>query len=64
VVTGPVEATAIGNVIAQMIAFGIIPSLSVGRELLQRSFDLDTYLPRNSSEWDTKAERFEQIIRM
>jgi rhamnulokinase len=64
VVTGPVEATAIGNVIAQMIAFGIIPSLSVGRELLQRSFDLDTYLPRNSSEWDAKAERFEQMIRM
>jgi sugar (pentulose or hexulose) kinase len=59
---GPVEATAAGNVIAQMIASGDISSLAEGRELLRNSFEILTHEPSGSSEWDEKAKRFEEIL--
>ena len=37
---GPVEATAIGNLIAQMIGMGEIKDLSSARELIKTSFDI------------------------
>ena len=45
VVTGPVEATAIGNVIGQAIAAGDIGSLDEGREIVKKSFPTDIFLP-------------------
>ena len=59
---GPVEATALGNVLAQMIASGDITSLAEGRELLRNSFEILVHEPMNTSEWDEKAKRFEQIL--
>jgi len=38
VLTGPVEATALGNVVMQALALGRIGSLQEGRELIRRSF--------------------------
>ena len=37
---GPVEATAIGNIIAQMIGTGEIKDLTAAREIVKRSFDI------------------------
>ncbi len=37
---GPVEATAIGNIIAQMIGTGEIESLPAGRDIITKSFDI------------------------
>ena len=37
---GPVEATAIGNIIAQMIGTGEIESLSAARDIITKSFDI------------------------
>ena len=37
---GPVEATAIGNIIAQMIGTGEISSLSEARDIITKSFDI------------------------
>ena len=59
---GPVEATAAGNVIAQMIASGDISSLSEGRELLRNSFEISSYDPGDTAAWDAKAARFDQIL--
>jgi sugar (pentulose or hexulose) kinase len=59
---GPVEATAAGNVIAQMIASGDISSLSEGRELLRNSFEISAYEPGDTAAWDAKAARFDQIL--
>jgi rhamnulokinase len=49
VVAGPVEATAIGNLLIQARAAGLVgPTLEDARELLQASdFALFNYLPRN-----------------
>lgn len=40
VVAGPVEATATGNVIAQMLAAGEIKNLSEGKRLIRDSFEI------------------------
>lgn len=40
VVAGPVEATATGNLIAQMLAVGEIASLSAGKALIRDSFEI------------------------
>ena len=40
VITGPIEATATGNIIAQMISAGVIKDLPAGRETIKKSFDI------------------------
>ncbi len=40
VIAGPVEATATGNLIAQMLSFNEIASLSEGKQLIRESFEI------------------------
>jgi rhamnulokinase len=52
VITGPVEATAIGNILVQAIAMGEISSLAEGRAIVKDSFDVETYEPIDTAVWD------------
>jgi len=52
VVAGPVEATGIGNVLAQALALGHIGSLAEGRAVVRRSFEVLTFEPGGSDVWD------------
>ncbi|RPH56969.1 MAG: rhamnulokinase [Chloroflexi bacterium] len=45
VVAGPVEATAIGNIIVQAAALGQVASLAEGRALIRKSFDVAIFEP-------------------
>ena len=58
VVAGPVEATAIGNVVMQAIALGHLGSIEQGRELVRRSFEVVTYEPHETAPWNAAYERF------
>jgi rhamnulokinase len=58
VLAGPVEATAIGNVLVQAIALGILGSLADAREVVHRSFEVRTYSPRNPESWQEPYHRF------
>ena len=58
VLAGPVEATAIGNVMLQAMALRRIDSLEQGRELVRRSIEVSTYEPRSSAIWEPAWERF------
>ncbi len=44
VVAGPVEATATGNLIAQMLAVGEIKSLNEGKQIIKESFEIKEIL--------------------
>jgi rhamnulokinase len=45
VFAGPVEATAIGNLMIQAKSMGQIKSIVEGRKIIRRSFDIKKYLP-------------------
>lgn len=47
VVAGPVEATAMGNMIAQLMAAGEVTNLKEGREIIKNSVELKEYFPEN-----------------
>jgi rhamnulokinase len=61
VVTGPIEATALGNVLMQLLALGHIASLAQGRQVIRQSFALTAYEPRDSAAWDDAFARFQKI---
>jgi len=52
VVAGPVEATAIGNLLVQAMALGLISTLEQARDVARRSVALQTYEPQSTDEWD------------
>ena len=58
VVTGPIEATAAGNVLLQMLAMKDIKSLAEGRAVIRRSFQTDVYEPHHTDPWDEAYETF------
>jgi len=63
VITGPVEATALGNMIMQAIGTGHLGSVAEGRRVVACSFDLETYEPRDTDRWtDVYEERFKRIL--
>ena len=45
VVAGPVEATAIGNLLAQAMTVGEVADLAAAREVVKNSFEVKTYRP-------------------
>jgi rhamnulokinase len=57
VVTGPVEATAIGNVLVQALAAGEIGSIGEAREVVRSSFEVKEYAPRDIAQWTDAAEK-------
>lgn len=46
VLAGPVEATAIGNLVAQLISVGEFKDLEQAREIIKQSFDINIFKPR------------------
>ncbi|MBM4156780.1 MAG: rhamnulokinase [Lentisphaerae bacterium] len=58
VVTGPVEATAMGNLLVQVRASGELDSLAGMRDVIRRSCDVARFEPRDGAAWDDAAGRF------
>jgi rhamnulokinase len=62
VIAGPVEATAIGNIMVQLIAQGEIKSLEQGRGIVEKSFDTKRYLPSVNALWNKNYVNYRKII--
>jgi len=66
VIAGPVEATAIGNVVMQMVGTGAFDdagrdrsdAVVAARELIGKSFSVRTFQPTRPDVWNEPAERF------
>jgi rhamnulokinase len=52
VTAGPVEATAIGNILVQAMATGAVESLRAGREMVTHFDDLAEYTPNPTADWE------------
>jgi rhamnulokinase len=61
VMAGPIEATAAGNILAQLMATGAISSLEEGRTLLRASFAPRVFEPQPSDGWEEKAARLASL---
>ena len=58
VYAGPAEATAIGNIMVQAMAAGLVSSLEEIRTVVRESLRVRQLQPRPSKEWDAAYERF------
>ena len=62
VVAGPVEATALGNILVQAIATGHLPDLAAGRRAVAASVPQTTFVPRPAADWDAAFARFVTVL--
>jgi rhamnulokinase len=58
VLAGPVEATAIGNVLLQAVGLRLLGSLADAREVVRQSFELRTFTPQSPDRWHEAYQRF------
>jgi rhamnulokinase len=61
VTAGPVEATAIGNILMQARALGLVDSLDEMRSIVASSFEPVEYEPRAQSGWEEAYLNWQQI---
>lgn len=58
---GPVEATAIGNIMMQMVATGVLPDVATGRKLFAKAVDVSTFEPGKGTAWDEAYGKFVRL---
>lgn len=62
VIAGPVEATVIGNALAQLIALGELANLRQARDLVAKMGDLRRYEPQDQAAWDEAYDRYRELV--
>jgi len=62
VVTGPAEATAVGNIMVQAKALGHISSLNEIREISRNSFESESFMPKDTDKWNEEYAKYLGII--
>lgn len=64
VVAGPVEATAIGNVMMQAVSAGQLESIAAARDVVRASFAVEEYLPKHPYPWNDAYARFCRLLEL
>ena len=59
---GPVEATAIGNILIQATGLGQLSSIADLRTVVRRSFPITVYEPRDTAAWNEALDRFAALV--
>ncbi len=62
VIAGPVEATALGNILIQLVALGELPSIAEGRKLLANTEHLKQFVPQETQPWNQAYETYKTIL--
>ena len=63
VVAGPVEATAIGNILMQAIGMKHLGSLAEARGVVHASFEPEIYEPKRKADWDEAYSRLQKVMK-
>ncbi|MCX6133858.1 MAG: rhamnulokinase [Ignavibacteriales bacterium] len=61
IIAGPVEATAIGNIMVQALAAGCVGSLKEIRSIVRHSFEPVAYEPKETGIWQQAYERYKDL---
>ncbi|VBB47992.1 rhamnulokinase [uncultured Paludibacter sp.] len=63
VIAGPVEATAIGNILVQAQAAGFLGNKSDMREIVRNSINLSTFEPEDTTKWETNYGNYLNVYK-
>lgn len=63
VVTGPVEGTAIGNIMLQAKAAGVVSDMFEMRGIIADSIETKTYLPQETERWEKAYAEYEKVTK-
>ena len=63
VVTGPVEGTAIGNIMLQAKAAGVVNDMFEMRGIIADSIETKTYLPQETERWEKAYAEYEKVTK-
>ena len=63
VIAGPVEATAIGNILVQAVGLGTIKNLKDAMPMIRKAFPITEYKPSADPAWRKAYERFLKIVK-
>jgi rhamnulokinase len=61
VLAGPVEATALGNLLIQAVAAGELGSQADIREVVHNSFEIESFPPQNREPWIAALNRYKSL---
>ena len=61
VYAGPIEATAVGNLVTQLIAMGEIKDLAEARQVVRNSFPIEEYVPADVAAWEDAYNRYKKL---
>lgn len=61
--TGPIEATVLGNAMAQFIALKLIKNKEEGRKILTRSIETKTFIPQDVEAWEKKYIEYQHVTK-
>ena len=61
VLAGPQEGTAIGNIMLQAKASGLVKDIWEMRQIIANSLELKTFEPQNKEAWDAAYEKFLKV---
>ena len=61
VYAGPVEASAIGNILVQAMYYNVVSSINEARDIVELSFHQEFFEPNPSCYWDEAYTRYQQI---
>ncbi|MCD7799908.1 MAG: rhamnulokinase [Ruminococcus sp.] len=59
--SGPIEATAFGNIAVQLMADGSIKDISQARDIIKNSEDIIYFEPTNSQDWNVALDSYKKI---
>ena len=62
IISGPTEATALGNVMVQAITLGDLPNLASARQVVAQSTDVEFFQPKDSAVWELAKTEFKKFI--
>lgn len=63
VIAGPSEGTALGNIMLQAKAFGMVSTMQEMRDLIASSIELSRFTPTDAEEWDAAYGKYLTVYR-
>ena len=62
VIAGPVEATALGNIMLQLIALGEVSDINEARKMIAETQETKKYAFDRTADWDKTYEKYKSIL--